>query len=73
MVTPSKVQEQSVVNSIEKGGGLVGSSRRPNVYTDEELDRAVAKHELFPKLTTEKVRRNSIKESQNESDLSPTS
>ena len=30
---------------------MVASSHRPNIYTDSEVDKAVHKHDLFPKLT----------------------
>jgi len=40
--------------SILTGGGLVGSSRRPNIYTDSEVDQTVKEHALFPKLTLQK-------------------
>lgn len=36
---------------IKTGGASVGSSRRPNIYTDSEVDQTVKKHDLFPKLT----------------------
>lgn len=30
------------------------ASRGPGIYTDDEVDRAVFKHALFPKLTEQK-------------------
>ena len=40
--------------SIETGGGQVGSSRRLNIYTDSEVDQTVKEHALFPRLTLQK-------------------
>ena len=62
---------------IETGGGLVSrhestAAGRPNIYTDSEVDKAVEKHSLFPKLTQQKESQKvSVRSGQ--SRVSPTS
>ena len=72
------IMKGSVVREqiVSGGANVVGpGSRGPGIYTDEEVDKTVQKHHLFPKLTEQKSNFKS-KDSESGSQqqfLSPTS